>query len=78
MILNRITFLLLFPSLRPLNEQDSLSCLLSHQDNESNTRGGARKIEIGQKKYDIVKERGRPQKDGETSEQEKQVRAKKP
>lgn len=70
LILIRIPLLLLFSSLRPLNEQDSLSCSLPHQDYEGNIRGGARKTEIGQKKYDIVKERGKPQKDGETSAQE--------
>lgn len=49
LILIRIPLLLLFPSLRPLNKQDSLSCSLLHQEYESNIRGGARKIENTEK-----------------------------
>lgn len=70
LILIRIPLLLLFPSLRPLNEQESLSCSLPHQGYKINIRGSSRKIEIGQKKYDIVKEKGNHQKNGETSAQE--------
>lgn len=54
-------------AVRPLNEQDPLGCSLPHQDYEGEIRGEARRRHKGQKRQDIVEERGNPQKDGETS-----------